>query len=121
MICPHCGASISEFKVQCPYCDSFVEHNFENDPEKIIYKSRDEANFEPRNSFASNFKPEDDKIRLVLLLVSFIPIFGVIIGAILITAGLKKSGTVYLLIGCSFFLLPILFSILAVFYSLLFG
>lgn len=120
MVCPHCGASISEFKVQCPYCDSFVEHDFENKPEKIIYKSRDEADFEPRNSFASNFRPEDDKIRLVLLLVSFIPMFGIIIGAVLITGGMKKSGTVYLLAGCSFFLIPILLTILAVFYSFFF-
>jgi len=26
MICPHCGASISENEEKCPYCDSFLDH-----------------------------------------------------------------------------------------------
>lgn len=110
MTCKHCGASISEYDIQCPYCDSYVDHGFEewkyeNEPEDT------HESYSPRVR-GRNYDPQYDKVNPVFLIFSFFPLIGTVLGAILIASGYKKSGTVYLLISLCVYIAPILFAII---------
>ncbi len=108
MTCKHCGASISEYDIQCPYCDSYVDHGFEewkNEPE-------DTPEMYSPLSRGRNYAPQYDKVNPVLLIFSFFPLIGTVLGAVLIASGYKKSGTVYLLTSLAVYIAPILFAII---------
>lgn len=110
MTCPHCAASISEQEERCPYCDSYIEHKI------------------PKVSPPVQNRPllqnqGEDKTEPLLILLSFIiPMAGIILGAIQLSAGKVKSGKIYLVLGIlSFGVLPCSFSVLPIMFSLLFN
>lgn len=106
MICKNCGASISELESRCPYCDSFIEREDEWDG---TYVGNNQS--QP-NNLSGFLSPENDKINPILLIASFIPLVGIILGAITLSSGMKKSGTAYLLAGMATFFLPVLLVII---------
>lgn len=115
MICKNCGASISELESRCPYCDSFIEREDEWDGTYV------ENNQSQPNNLSGFLSPENDKINPILLIASFIPLVGIILGAITLSSGMKKSGTAYLLAGVSVFLLPFAGVILTLVLGLILG
>lgn len=90
MTCPHCGASVYENDVKCPYCDSFLENS-----------NRNAANTRRPVSGPGQFTMNGpDEVNAALVVVSLlIPIFGIIYGAISLGGGHQKSGKVYLILG----------------------
>ena len=108
MTCPHCAASISEKEERCPYCDSYIEHKI------------------PKVSPPVQKRPlldqgEDKTEPLLVLLSFFIPMAGIILGAIQLSTGKVKSGRTYLVLGIlSFGILPCSFSFLPIMFSLIF-
>ena len=107
MTCPHCAASISEKEERCPYCDSYIEH-------KIPKVSPPVQNRQLLN------QGEDKTEPMLILLAFFIPMAGIILGAIQLSTGKVKSGRTYLVLGiisigilpCGFSFLPIMFSLI---------
>ncbi|WP_294412352.1 hypothetical protein [Ruminococcus flavefaciens] len=98
MTCKHCGASISEHDVKCPYCDSYIDHGTANN------SYNNGAPMQNRQGFRVQGPDEPQPIFIVISLL--IPLFGFIIGAVNISGGHPKSGRLYLILGAvSFFLL----------------
>ena len=112
MTCPHCGASVYENDVKCPYCDSFLEN-----------RNRNAANTRRPVSGPGQFTMNGpDQVNAALVVVSIlIPIFGIIYGAISLGGGHPKSGKVYLILGlaaifvfpCLMFVIPLCFTLFA--------
>lgn len=106
MTCQHCGASISEYDIICPYCDSYIDHGFEelekdNDDTPVSYSALERG-----------YRPEEyDKVKIVLLLLSLFPLVGTVLGAVMIMSGYKKSGTVYLVTSILVFCSPIIYGL----------
>lgn len=87
MTCPHCAASISESEERCPYCDSYIDHGGRNKAAQPVYEQR------PRNLIG------EDKVNPLLMILAFIPIIGIILGAVFMSNGCKKCGKTYLIAG----------------------
>ena len=107
MICPYCGASISENEEKCPYCDSYIDHNDRNiddngRPTHIIKISP------KRDDFVYN-EENYDQLRLPLVFLSMIPLLGIILGVMCIKGGAPKCGKIYLGVALvSLFLFPLM-------------
>ena len=98
MICPHCGASVSENDIQCQYCNSYIERK--SSPDASQNGSRPNV----RQLFQTQGPDKPQAIFIVLSLM--IPLFGVILGVLHISGGHPKSGRMYLIMAAvSFFLL----------------
>lgn len=98
MICPHCGASVSENDVQCQYCNSYIDR-------KSSSQSSQGGN---RQGARQPFQVQGpDKPQAIFIVVSLmIPLFGIILGVLNISGGHPKSGRTYLIMAAvSFFLL----------------
>ena len=108
MTCPHCAASISEKEERCPYCDSYIEHNIP----KVSPPVQNRPFFRNQG---------EDKTDPMLIILSFIPIIGIILGTIHISCGKVKSGRTYLTLGImSFLIFPCVFSVIPIMFSLFF-
>lgn len=108
MTCKHCGASISEDEVKCPYCDSYIDHGRAN-------RYNNGAPMPNRQGFRVQGPDEPQALFIVISLL--IPLFGIILGAVQISGGHPKSGRLYLILGglsfflifCGTFLFPVAF------------
>ncbi len=89
MRCKSCGASISENEEKCPYCDSYIDHHKGQNVQKIPAK---------RDDWVYN-KDNEDKLNPLCVIISILPLVGIILGIMALNCGMKKCGTVYLTIG----------------------
>ncbi len=87
MTCPHCAASISESDERCPYCDSYIDHGRYN---RAVPPAQEQK---LRNLVG------EDKVNPFLMIIAFIPMIGIILGAVFMSNGYKKSGKAYLIAG----------------------
>ena len=87
MICPYCGATISENEEKCPYCDSYIDHN---EGQIDIIKTS------PRRDDFVYYEENYDQLRLPLVVASLIPVIGIILGVLCLRGGAPKCGRVYL-------------------------
>lgn len=97
MTCKHCGASISENDVKCPYCDSYIDHGTANN--NMYNNGYPQPN---RQSFRLQGADEPQAIFIVVSLL--IPLLGIILGVINITGGHPKSGKLYIILGAAAFI-----------------
>lgn len=84
MFCKSCGKEINDQAVVCPYC-GVQTGAFQNIPQQ------------PAQPYAQN-DADETNVGLVILSV-LIPIVGIILGAVNMSNGKKKSGKAYLLAG----------------------
>lgn len=92
MICPHCGASISENEEKCPYCDSFLDTKKKNiNIEDIQREIHDKI-----SPLQSN---PNDKPNILMVLVSLIMPIGVMMFIINIMLGRPKSAATCIMAG----------------------
>ena len=112
MICPHCGASVSETDIQCQYCNSYIDRK--SSPQS----SQGAGRQGPRQMFQVQ---GPDKPQAIFIVVSLmIPLFGVILGVLNISGGHPKSGRTYLIMAavsffllfCGTFLFPMMFALI---------
>ena len=72
MICPHCGASISENEEKCPYCDSFLDTKKKNinieDIQREIHDKISPLQSDP-----------DDKPNAFMIILSLITPIGILL------------------------------------------
>lgn len=109
MICPHCAASISENEERCPYCNSYIDHGWEESAEPDL------------NQKIPDFMLYDKTEPALIVLSLIIPIVGIILGIIQLSAGRQKSGRCYLMVSafsfvllfCCKFIFPMLFALLS--------
>lgn len=88
MFCKSCGKEINNDAVVCPYC------GVQTGAIQIIPQQPNYTNQQPN---AQN-NADETNVGLVVLSV-FIPIIGIILGAVNMSNGKKKSGKAYLLAG----------------------
>lgn len=112
MTCKHCGASISENEVKCPYCDSYIDHGTANNNANTYNNGYPRQN---RPVFRVQGPDEPQAILIVFSLL--IPALGVILGILNLTGGHPKCGKLYLILGivsfflvfCGTFMFPVMF------------
>lgn len=110
MTCKHCGASISENDVKCPYCDSYIDHG-------PAYYNNANNGYPSQNRQGFRLNGPDEPQALFIILSLLIPFWGIVLGVVNITGGHQKSGKVYLILGlvsfflifCGTFLFPMIF------------
>lgn len=84
MFCKSCGKEINDQAVVCPYC-GVQTGTFQNIPQQ------------PAQPYAQN-DADETNVGLIILSV-LIPLVGIILGAVNMSNGKKKSGKAYLLAG----------------------
>lgn len=88
MFCKSCGKEINDQAVVCPYC------GVQTGAVQIIPQQPNYGNQQP------NAQNNADETNVGLVIVSIIiPLVGIILGAVNISNGKKKSGKAYLLAG----------------------
>ncbi|WP_295069926.1 hypothetical protein [Ruminococcus sp.] len=75
MKCPNCGGSLSENDIQCPYCDTFFDTY--DDDYQLGFKIQ-------------KVNPEDDKINILILLISIITPVGLTVAVVYYLIGYVK-------------------------------
>ena len=92
MFCKSCGKEINDQAVVCPYC-GVQTGAVQNTPQQPNYGYQ-----QPMNQPYNQNDVDETNVGLVILSV-LIPIVGIILGAVNMSNGKKKSGKAYLLAG----------------------
>ncbi len=92
MFCKSCGKEINDQAVVCPYC-GVQTGAVQNTPQQPNYGYQ-----QPINQQYNQNDVDETNVGLVILSVLF-PIVGIILGAVNMSNGKKKSGKAYLLAG----------------------
>ena len=94
MFCKSCGKEINDQAVVCPYCGNQTG-NAQQIPQQPVYGAPQQN---PNNMYQQPVPADETNVGLVVLSVLF-PIVGIILGAVNMSNGNKKSGKAYLMAG----------------------
>lgn len=114
MTCKHCGASISENDVKCPYCDSYIDHGTANNSANPYNNG-----YQGQNRPVFRVQGPDEPQPILIVFSLLIPFLGIILGVLNLNGGHPKCGKLYLILGiasfflisCGTFIFPFLFAL----------
>lgn len=101
MFCSSCGREINDQAVVCPYC-GVQTANAQQIPQQVNYGGQQNYGAPQQNQNMNQYpKPveaDETNVGIVVLSVLF-PIIGIVLGAVNMNNGKKKSGKAYLMAG----------------------
>lgn len=100
MFCKSCGKEINDQAVVCPYC-GVQTGVVQQIPQQPTYGAQQNYAAPQQNPYVNQYpqtEPDETNVGIVVLSVLF-PIVGIILGAVNIGNGKKKSGKAYLTAG----------------------
>lgn len=111
MYCKYCGKQIDDNTIVCPYC------GVQTGAVQII-PPQPNYGYQQNNQQYTQNDPDEVNVGIVVLSV-FIPIVGIILGAVNIGNGRKKSGKAYLTVGCVVVGIEVLIGILMLVFAMI--
>lgn len=97
MFCSHCGKEINDQAVVCPYCGVQTAN-----AQQVNYGGQQNYGAPQQNQNMNQYpqpvEADETNVGIVVLSVLF-PIVGIILGAVNMSNGKKKSGKAYLMAG----------------------
>ena len=101
MFCSSCGREINDQAVVCPYC-GVQTANAQQIPQQVNYGGQQNYGAPQQNQNMNQYpqavEADETNVGIVVLSVLF-PIVGIILGAVNMSNGKKKSGKAYLMAG----------------------
>ena len=101
MFCKSCGKEINDQAVVCPHC-GVQTGVVQQIPQQVNYGGQQNYTAPQQNPYPNQYPQQNEvdevNVGLVVLSVLF-PIVGIILGAVNISNGKKKSGKAYLMAG----------------------
>ena len=101
MFCSSCGKEINNEAVVCPYCGAQTA-NAQQIPQQPNYNVQQNYGAPQQNPYMNQYpqqnQVDETNVGIVVLSVLF-PIVGIILGAVNMSNGKKKSGKAYLMAG----------------------
>lgn len=101
MFCSSCGKEINNEAVVCPYC-GVQTANAQQIPQQPNYNAQQNYGAPQQNPYMNQYpqpiEADETNAGIVVLSVLF-PIVGIILGAVNMSNGKKKSGKAYLMAG----------------------
>lgn len=113
MFCRNCGKQIDNDSIVCEFCGyktgKTLQQNYENQQHSPY------TDFTCPLPKVENYSAENDKVNVGLIILALlVPFAGIILGAVYMNQGKRKSGKVYLIIGfVCFFLSIVINSVIA--------
>lgn len=107
MFCRECGKQIDNDSIVCEFCGyktgKTLQQNYENQQHSPY------TDFTCPLPKVENKAVEDDKVNVGLIILAvLVPFAGIILGAVFMNQGKRKSGKYYIIIGFVAFFLSIL-------------
>lgn len=101
MFCSSCGKEINDQAVVCPYCGAQTA-NAQQIPQQPNYGAQQNYAAPQQNPYMNQYpqpiEADETNVGMVVLSV-LIPIVGIVLGAVNMNNGKKKSGKAYLMAG----------------------
>lgn len=106
MFCSHCGKEINDQAVVCPHCGVQTQNAQQipqQIPQQVNYGGQQNYGTPQQNQYMNQYPQQpvdadETNVGIVVLSVLF-PIVGIILGAMNMSNGKKKSGKAYLMAG----------------------
>lgn len=116
MFCKSCGKEINDQAVVCPYC-GVQTGVVQQIPQQPTYGAQQNYSAPQQNPYMNQYPQHNEidetNVGIVVLAVLF-PIVGIILGAVNMSNGKKKSGKAYLMAGIISFAVSILITIIVI-------
>lgn len=116
MFCSSCGKEINDQAVVCPYCGAQTI-NAQKIPQQTNYGAQQNYAAPQQNPYMNQYPQpvEADETNVGIVVLSFLfPIIGIILGAVNLSNGKKKSGKAYLMAGVIAFAIELVVSIILI-------
>lgn len=114
MFCSSCGKEINNEAVVCPYC-GVKTPNAQQIPQQPNYNVQQNNSAPQQNPYMNQYpqpiEADETNVGIVVLSVLF-PIVGIILGAVNMSNGKKKSGKAYLMAGVISFVVCLVIGII---------
>ncbi len=116
MFCSSCGKEINDQAVVCPYCGAKTA-NAQQIPQQPDFGAQQNYGAPQQNPYMNQYPQpiEADETNVGIVVVSVLfPIIGIILGAVNMSNGKKKSGKAYLMAGIIAFAVELVISIIII-------